>query len=70
MTEEGEPVELRLRKGTIFYKKMQLEDLLKQIHMVADMALKQYQVSVGPDLVKAARQRYDALLEIRGLSSV
>lgn len=34
MTEENkeEPFELRLRKGTVFYEKKQLEDRLKQIN--------------------------------------
>lgn len=67
--EEGEPFGLRLRKGTIFYEKKQLEEIMKQIHEIADMALKS-QASLEPSLVKAARQRYDALLEIRGLSNV
>ena len=66
---EGEPFKLRLRKDTVWYRVKELEAILKEINEIADMALKN-QASLEPSLVKAARQRYDALLEIRGLSNV
>lgn len=46
-----------------------LKKKLMTIHEIADMTLKD-QMSLKPDLVTVARKRYDALLEIRGLSKI
>ncbi len=42
MTEEGEPVELTLRKGTIYYEKKQLEDRLNKINKIVDKIAKDH----------------------------
>lgn len=67
MTEEGESFEFSFKKGTILYEMKQLEGILKQIHEIADMALKQ-RLSLEPNQVDVSKRRYNALLEIRGLS--